>query len=77
MLKLPLNVWILTIAQALMMSVSSVVVLIGGLIGAELAPDTHLSTLPVALAIVGMALTVIPITLLMKRIGRNLNPINN
>ncbi|MFY0654218.1 MAG: MFS transporter [Cyclobacteriaceae bacterium] len=68
--RLPLNVWILTIAQALMMSVSSIVVFVGGLIGSELAPASNLATLPVATIIISTAATVVPVTLLMKKIGR-------
>ena len=53
-----------------MMSVSPVIVLIGGLLGSDLAPAKELSTLPVALVIIGTASSVIPMTMLMKRIGR-------
>lgn len=70
MKKLPLNVWVLTAAQALMMSVSSMVVFIGGLIGAELSTNDKLATLPAACIILGTALTVVPVTMLMKKIGR-------
>ncbi len=68
--KLPLNVWLLTVTQALMMSVGSLVVLVGGLVGAKIAPLENLATLPVASLIVGTASTVVPVTLLMKKIGR-------
>ena len=67
---LPRNVWLLTIAQSLMMSVSSMVVFAGGLIGAKLAPIDKLATLPIAGMVIGTASAVVPVTLLMKRIGR-------
>ena len=67
---LPMNVWILTIAQALILSVSSMVVFVGGLVGAELAPVENLATLPVASIVVGTAVTIPPVTLLMNTIGR-------
>ena len=67
---LPRNVWLLTIAQSLMMSVSSMVVFAGGLIGAKLAPIDKLATLPIACMVIGTASAVVPVTLLMKRIGR-------
>lgn len=70
MIALPRNVWLLTIAQSLMMSVSSMVVFAGGLIGAQLAPIAKLSTLPIACMVIGTAASVVPVTMLMKRIGR-------
>ncbi|NQU52149.1 MAG: MFS transporter, partial [Bacteroidetes bacterium] len=53
MFGLPRNVWILTISQALLLSVSSMVVFVGGLIGSKLAPLENLATLPVASIVVG------------------------
>lgn len=70
MTKLPLNVWILTLAQALMMSVSPIIVFVGGLIGAKIAPLSNMATLPVAAIIIGTALAVVPVTLIMKKTGR-------
>lgn len=67
---LPANVWILTTAQALILSVSSMVVFVGGLVGAKLAPVENLATLPVASVVVGTAITIPPVTLLMNTIGR-------
>lgn len=52
------------------MSAGAMMVLIGGLIGAKLAPSQDLATLPVALLIVGTAIGVLPVTRLMGRIGR-------
>lgn len=70
MSQLPRNVWLLTIAQSLMMSVSSMVVFTGGLIGTKLAPIDKLSTLPIACMVIGTAAAVVPVTFLMKSIGR-------
>ncbi len=70
MTALPRNVWLLAIAQSLMMSVSSLVVFAGGLIGTKIAPTEKLSTLPIACMIIGTAIAVVPVTLLMKRLGR-------
>ena len=67
---LPRNVWILTIAQALILSVSSMVVFVGGLVGSKLAPMENLATLPVASIVIGTAVTIPPVTLLMNTIGR-------
>ena len=46
------------------------VVLLGGIIGAGLAPSPGLATLPLALMIVGTASTTVPAALLMRRFGR-------
>ncbi|WP_258105080.1 MFS transporter [Marinoscillum sp. MHG1-6] len=64
------NVWILTIAQALMMSLNSLNVFVGGLVGTKLAPSEKLATIPVASIVVGTALSTVPVTMIMKRIGR-------
>jgi MFS family permease len=45
-------------------------VLIGGIIGAELAPSPALATLPIAFGVIGVAAFSIPSALLMQRIGR-------
>ena len=70
MRTLPKNVWILATAQALIMTVNSVVVFIGGLVGSNLTPIPKLATLPVACVVVGTAIASVPVTLLMKKIGR-------
>lgn len=70
MKHLPLNVWLLTISNALVMSLGAIVVFIGGLVGADLAPVKNLATLPIAALTIGTATTIIPVTMLMKRIGR-------
>jgi MFS family permease len=46
------------------------VLLIGGIIGAELAPSPALVTLPITVTVVGVALFTIPAAMLMKRFGR-------
>ena len=70
MFQLPKNVWILSIGQALLMSISTLVVFVGGIIGGNLAPTEKLATLPVALSIVGTAVAVYPVTSFMKWAGR-------
>lgn len=70
MLGLHRNVWLLTAAQALTLTVNSVIVFVGGIVGAQLAPKEELSTLPVALGVVGTALSTVPVTLFMRKIGR-------
>ncbi|MEH6639500.1 MAG: MFS transporter [Porticoccaceae bacterium] len=64
------NVWVLFGCQALLVSMASFVVMVGGLIGNSLAPDPAYATTPVAIFIIGTALSTLPITLSMKRFGR-------
>ncbi|MCB0491937.1 MAG: MFS transporter [Cyclobacteriaceae bacterium] len=52
------------------MAVSSMVVFAGGLIGTQLAPIDKLSTLPIACMVIGTACAVVPVTFIMKRLGR-------
>jgi len=63
-------VWRLTIAYALMMAGVSVLVLIAGIIGTEIAPSSGLATLPIALAVVGVACSTLPTGKLLHRFGR-------
>jgi len=64
------NIFVLALSQALGMSGAPMMVLVGGIIGAELAPDRSWATLPLALMIIGGAAAAIPAALLMGRIGR-------
>ena len=68
--KLPRNVWLLASAQALMNATASLVVFAGGLVGARLAPVKDLATLPVACMVIGTTLSTIPVSMLMKKLGR-------
>lgn len=64
------NVYVLAVAQALMMSAASMIVFIGGILGSQLAPIDSLATLPVASIIVGTAFSSIPVSLSMRKYGR-------
>lgn len=68
--RLLLNVWLLALAQATIMPVTSVIVFVGGIVGSKLAPLENLATLPVAMGTIGTALSVIPVAILMKKVGR-------
>lgn len=68
--SLPPAVWLYTLIQALAVSVGSMMVIVGGVLGATLAPEPSYATLPVAVMISGTALSVLPITRLMRRFGR-------
>lgn len=64
------NIIILAIAQVLSGSGLTVLVILGGIIGAELAPRPSLATAPLTVSIVAMALVSVPAALMMRRIGR-------
>ncbi|WOT05753.1 MFS transporter [Shewanella youngdeokensis] len=67
---MPFNVWLLMFAQAFAMSATPMMMLLGGIIGAEIAPLPELATLPIASMVVGVALAVIPVSRLMQGFGR-------
>jgi MFS family permease len=69
-LKFPRNIYLLTICQVIGMSAVTIITLLGGLIGAKIAPSPTLVTLPATTMIVGIAVTTIPAALLMRKIGR-------
>lgn len=64
------NVPILALANALNMSGSAMMALLGGLVGRQLASNPALATLPNSLAVVGLAAMVIPANMLAQRISR-------
>ena len=64
------NLVVLTIAQSLGMCSGPVVILLGGILGAQLASSSELATLPIAFMIVGSVLSITPATMIMKRFGR-------
>ena len=64
------NVWILSLSCALAGSIIPLIVLVGSLVGAELAPSTTWATTPIALMILGTALAVIPVSRSMQTLGR-------
>ena len=64
------NVALLSACQGLLLTNNSILVATNGLAGFALAADKSLATLPVTAYIVGAALTTLPASLLMRRIGR-------
>jgi MFS family permease len=61
---------VLGLAQCFGQTASPMMVLLGGIVGARLAPSIDWATLPLAIMVVGMACTTVPASLLMARIGR-------
>jgi len=70
LMQLPRNLWVLALAQPLALSSTSMLILIGGILGSKLAPTANLATLPITLMVVGTALTSIPAAMIMKKTGR-------
>ncbi len=64
------NVAILAACQALIFSIQSLLISIGALVGFALAEDKAWATLPVAATVLGTAVSTIPASLLMGRVGR-------
>lgn len=64
------DVPVLALASALNMSGATMMALLGGLVGKQLAPDPALATLPASLSVVGLAAAVIPANMLAQKIGR-------
>ncbi len=70
MRNVPFSVWRLMLAYALMMAGTSMMVLLAGIIGTRFAPSAGLATLPIAMAVVGVAAATLPTGRLMHVFGR-------
>jgi len=72
MLQKPMHrqVLLLATAQALFQTTSVMVMTVGGLAGALIAPSPELATLPIAAMFLGTAATTIPASTWMARVGR-------
>ncbi|MBI5716308.1 MAG: MFS transporter [Burkholderiales bacterium] len=64
------NLALLVTSQALVLSAVVLSMTLAGVLGAQLAPDKGLATLPIAAMVLGTALCSVPASLLMRRIGR-------
>ena len=64
------NLAILITCQLISATGSIVIVTLAGIIGASLSDNPAWATLPVSMTVVAVALTTVPATMLMKRIGR-------
>ena len=64
------NVALLAACQGLLLTNNSILIAANGLAGYALADDKLLATLPITAYIVGAALTTLPASLLMRRLGR-------
>jgi MFS family permease len=64
------NVALLSACQAMLLSNNSTLAAINGLAGLALAPYRSLATLPVTFWVLGAAMTTVPASLYMRRVGR-------
>nr|MCS5594944.1 MFS transporter [Porticoccaceae bacterium] len=64
------NVWVLTLSNALAASIMTLMILVGSLAGAELAPSAEWATLPIAMTVIGTAVSILPATRSMQLLGR-------
>ena len=64
------NLWLLTLSQAFGLSAATVNVFLGGIIGSQLISIKALSTLPLALFVVGTASCTIFASYIMSKFGR-------
>ena len=59
-------------AQSFGLTAAPILVLLGGIIGTQLAPRADIATLPITFQIVGLASAAIPASILMSRVGRKI-----
>lgn len=64
------NLMILVACQLISATGSIVMVTLGGIIGSSLASNKAFATLPLSMMVVAVAITTVPATMLMRRIGR-------
>src|SRR6202140_3263492 len=64
------NVMVLAVAQALAGGNNTVIISTASIVGAALAPDKALATLPITCMVIGIWLGTLPIGALAKRYGR-------
>ncbi len=61
---------VLTLAQCFGQTAAPILVLLGGIVGTQIAPSPDLATLPIAIQIIGIASAAIPASYLMSKTGR-------
>ena len=61
---------VLTFAQCFGQTAAPILVLLGGIVGAQIAPSIDWATLPIAIQIAGIASATIPASYLMSKVGR-------
>ncbi|WP_018276361.1 MFS transporter [Teredinibacter turnerae] len=69
-LQFPRNIWVLALTLALTQGALPLMVLVSGLLSSEIAPDPSMATLPLAVLVVGTALSTIPAAWFNQQFGR-------
>ena len=64
------NALVLAVAQAFAGGNNTVIVATGGIVGAMLAPDKGLATLPVSIYVLGLWIGTLPVGAIARRFGR-------
>ncbi|MGE3148382.1 MAG: MFS transporter, partial [Pseudorhodoplanes sp.] len=64
------NALVLAVAQAFAGANNAVMISVGGILGAVIAPDRGLATLPITFMVLGMWIGTLPVGFLAKRLGR-------
>ena len=64
------NLFILTLSQIFSFTAAPVTVFLSGIIGSQISPIKSLSTLPMSISVVGIAVGAIVATKVMSKIGR-------
>lgn len=64
------NIFLLAICQMISATGAITMVILGGIIGAKLISNPSFATLPVSIMVISVAVTTIPATIIMRRIGR-------
>ena len=59
-------------AQSFGLTAAPILVLLGGIVGTQLAPRNDLATLPITFQIIGLASAAIPASMLMSKVGRRI-----
>jgi len=72
MLNLPKNIYLISLVMACGFAITSMMVLLSGIIGAQIAPSPKYATLPMSAMVIGGATAAIPAALLMQRVGRKM-----
>jgi MFS family permease len=69
-LSLPKNIYVMSLVMSLSFTTTAMMVLVAGLLGASIAPDPSLATLPIAMTVVATAIATIPAAMIMQAVGR-------
>ncbi|MGK0439368.1 MAG: fucose permease, partial [Paracoccaceae bacterium] len=69
-MSLPKNIYLISMVMACGYAITSMMVLLSGIIGTKIAPAPQFATLPMGAMVIGGAVAAIPAALLMQRVGR-------